>query len=129
MIVESFFFSIKLNQNTFRGKDFRVADVRTTRISECGLRVSQKRAPEKRERSEGGLPKMKIKSQVGDIFREREVQMFKLGGQSYRHDPRRVVPVHKAFKHSELHSLIDTVTHLGGWRYEQRLDISKLSVL
>lgn len=40
-------------------------------------------------------------------------------GPSYRHDPRRVVPVRKPLKHPELHSLIDTVTHLGGsWRHE-----------
>lgn len=35
------------------------------------------------------------------------------GGQSYRQEPRGVVPVAKALKYPELHSLIDTVTHLG----------------
>lgn len=62
---------------------------------------------------------MTIKSQVGEISRERRGQgrsEFKAGGgaPSYRHDPRRVVPVHNPLKHPELHSLIDTVTHLGG---------------
>lgn len=54
-----------MNQN--REKHFRVADIRTTRISEGGLRVSQKRAPEK-EGKGVGLSKLTIKSQVGDIF-------------------------------------------------------------
>ncbi len=67
---------------------------------------------------------MTIKSQVGEISRERRVQgrsEFKAGGRgpSYRHDPRRVVPVRNPLKHPVLHSLIDTVTHLGGgWRNE-----------
>lgn len=42
------------------------------------------------------------------------MERFKSWDLSYRHDPRRVVPVHKALKHPELHSLIDTVTHLVG---------------
>lgn len=55
------------------------------------------------------------------MFKEWEGQersKFKAGGPSYRHDPRGVVPVRNPLKHPELHSLIDTVTHLGGWRYE-----------
>lgn len=64
---------------------------------------------------------MTIRSQGGEVSREREGRerpQFKARGPSYRHDPRRAVSVGKPLKHPELHSLIDTVTHLGGWKHE-----------
>lgn len=80
-----------------------------------GWGVSQQRAAEE------GLFKTTTTSQVGEYSREREGQersVIKAGGPSYRHDPGRVVPVRNPLKHPELHSLIDRVTHLGGWRHE-----------
>lgn len=67
---------------------------------------------------------MTIRSQVGGIsweWKGQERSKFKAGGPSYRHDPRGVVPVRNPLKHPELHSLIDTVTHLGIWRHERWL--------
>lgn len=52
----------------------------------------------------------------GDNWERESRQRTKLnaGDPSYRQDPRRVVPVSNPLKHPELHSLIHTVTHLGG---------------
>lgn len=52
----------------------------------------------------------------GDIWEwdGQEGTKLNAGDPSYRHDPRRVVPVSNPLKHPELHSLIHTVTHLGG---------------
>lgn len=73
------------------------------------LRVSPKRAAQE------GLSKIIIRPKMGQISGERwgqNISKQKAEGPSYRHDPRRAVSVCNTLKHPQLHSLIDTVTHL-----------------
>lgn len=91
----------------------RITCVRITGIGRAFPGVSHKRA------RGGALPKKKNHNYV--TIREntwewegQQRTKLKAGDPSYRHDPRRVVPVSNPLKHPELHSLIHTVTHLGG---------------